>query len=174
MNFLLRLGFRWATLVLLAAGLGLSGGCASSKPKSAEEQSKTGKQALSAENRELARGCLSAVEIRGHSLVTVQETTESVFTGSGLAVVQRNQDAIVFERPATRKEKGAYGTWFGEDVRVRLRVEFQNQSGGVFFLRCRSFIARDAGTHAEDQQALARRHVRNYEGLLDEVSSRLN
>jgi len=98
----------------------------------------------------------------------------AVFTAAGLAVHRRSPDEMVFERPATRGERGAYGTWFGEDVRVRLRVDFQLQNHGVYLLRCRCFIARDAGTHAEDEQSLARRRVRKYAGLLDQVSKRLN
>jgi len=133
-----------------------------------------GSGGLSEDNRALARGCLAATEIHGQPLVTVQETVESVFTAAGLAMYKRNADEIGFERPATRRERGAYGSWYGTDIRVRLRVEIQRQGGGVHFLRCRSFIVRDAGTQAEDQQSLARRHVRNYEHLLDEVATRLN
>lgn len=129
---------------------------------------------MSEDNRALARGCLAATEIHGQPLVTVQETLESVFTAAGLAMYKRNADELGFERPATRRERGAYGSWYGTDVRVRLRVEIQRQGGGVHFLRCRSFVVRDAGTQAEDQQSLARRHVRNYEHLLDEVAARLN
>lgn len=170
----------WISLLLAAVLLGAfasgSVGCASSgKPKSlADEFEAEANPPLSDTNKELARGCLSAVEIHGQRLVTVQETVESVFTAAGLAVFKRNAEEIGFERLATRGERGGYGTWFGEDVRVRLRVEIQQQSGGVYFLRCRSFIARDAGSNAEDQQPLARRHVKKYEPLLDEVAARLN
>ncbi|MGE3310319.1 MAG: hypothetical protein AB7O66_10150 [Limisphaerales bacterium] len=154
---------------------GIAAGCKSAKPTTSsleDEISTTPK--LSEENQAMARGFLSAVEIHGQPLVTVQETLESVFIGAGLALLKRDSDEVTFERPATRKERGAYGTWFGGDARVRMRVEIFQQSRGVIFLRCRGHIARDAGTNAEDQQPLARRHVRDYEGLLDEVSARLN
>lgn len=161
-----------ALALLLAGAAWASVGCAGRGPSLEEEMALSSK--LSEENQSLARGCLAAVEIRRQPLVTVQETIESVFTSAGLAVFKRTAEEIGFERPATKRERGAYGSWFGEDVRVRLRVAIQQQTGGIHFLRCRSFIAREAGTNAEDQQPLARRHVRNYEGLLDEVSARLN
>lgn len=163
-----------ATAALLAVGAWMAVGCASSKSADTLEAETSLSPKLSNENEELARGFLSAVEIHGQKLVTIQETIESVFTSAGLALSKRSAEQIAFERPATKRERGAYGTWFGEDVRVRMRVEIMQQTGGVFFLRCRSYIARDAGTTAEDEQVLARRHVRNYEGLLDEVSARLN
>jgi len=163
-------------MVHLAAACLLAGGCAAAprQPSVAAELEAADPGRLSEANQSLARGCLSAVEIHGHRLITIQETVESVFTAAGLAVHRRSTDEMVFERPATRGERGAYGTWFGEDVRVRLRVDFQLQNHGVYLLRCRCFIARDAGTHAEDEQSLARRRVRKYAGLLDQVSKRLN
>jgi hypothetical protein len=163
-----------AAATLLAVAAWMAVGCASSKSTDSLEAETSLSPKLSEENQALARGFLSAVEIHGQSLVTVQETIESVFTSAGLALSKRTAEQIAFERPATKRERGAYGTWFGEDVRVRMRVEIMQQTGGVFFLRCRSYIARDAGTTAEDEQVLARRHVRGYEGLLDEVSARLN
>ncbi len=168
-----------ARLLALGAAVGLTVavlptvGCAWSG-SSAGKEAEDARPPLSEENQALARGFLAATEIRGQNLITVQETVESVFTSAGLAVIKRTAEEVAFERPATRRERGAYGTWFGEDVRVRLRVEIIQQGGGVFFLRCGSRMARDAGSNAEDEQDLARRHVRNYEGLLDEVSARLN
>lgn len=157
----------------IAVAVMLSAGCAGTG-KPAGEDPGPAAAPLSEENRSLAKGCLAAGEIHGQPLVTVRETIESVFTSAGLALSSSAEDSLTFERPATRRERGAYGTWFGEDARVRLRVEIQQQSGGVHFLRCRSYICREAGTTAEDEQSLARRHVRGYEGLLDEVSARLN
>jgi hypothetical protein len=43
----------------------------------------------------------------------------------------------------------------------------------VYLLRCFSFIARDAGTMAEDEQRLDRNQVRKYRHLLQEVAQRL-
>ena len=164
----------WVAVLVLIAVCGLLGGAGCATRPSDRDGEADPSLALSEENQYLARGCLSAVEIRGQSLVTVQETVESVFTGAGLGMTRRTEGELIFERPATRKELGAYGTWFVEEVRVRLRVTIEPQAGGVHFLRCRSYIARDSGTSAEDEQPLARRHVRKYESLLAEVSSRLN
>ena len=104
----------WISLLLAAVLLGAfasgSVGCASSgKPKSlADEFEAEANPPLSDTNKELARGCLSAVEIHGQRLVTVQETVESVFTAAGLAVFKRNAEEIGFERLATRGERGKF------------------------------------------------------------------
>jgi hypothetical protein len=164
-------GFRRTVAVGLAFGVAA---CSSSSDPSAVKDEPPPPAELSEDNQRLARGCLAAVEIRGQNRVTIQETVESVFTGAGLSLMRRTQDEIVFERHATRSETAAYGSWFDGEARTRLKVEFMSQNGGVFFLRCRSYIAREAGTPAEDEQPLARRRVRDYEGLLYEVANRLN
>ena len=162
-------------LVGLVALVGLAAGCASSGNKVPDEPSAVDEPPpLSEGNKDLARGALSAVEIHGQKLVTVQETVESVFTAAGLTLGKRAPDQMVFERPASRQQTAAYGSWFGGQAKVRLKVDFMPQGNGVMFLRCRSFIAREAGTMSEDEQPLARRHVKEYEPLLSEVANRLN
>lgn len=142
------------------AGAGRSGG--DSRP------------ALTDSNRELVRGSLAAVEIHGHPVSTVMETVESVFTEAGFRVASTKSDQITFERIADRSTKAAYGNWQGEDVRIRLRVDLLEQSTGRVLAICRSHVAREAGTMAEDEQTLGRRRVRRYAPLLHEVASRLN
>lgn len=129
---------------------------------------------LSPANREIARGSVAAVEIRNQKPDTIRETLESVYTGAGFRVGSRKPEALCFDRPATRYQVAAYGSWFGMEVWTRLKVEIIPQSSGQFLLVCRSYVVREAGTISEDQQPLARRHVREYEPLLDEVASRLN
>lgn len=129
---------------------------------------------VSESNRELVRGALSAVEIRGHPLATVKETVESVFTAEGFTVQNRKPDQITFERPATRGQVAAYGDWQGMEVRMRLRVTFLEQTSARILLVCRSLVVREAGTMAEDEQPLGRSRVRAYAPLLHEVAARLN
>ena len=128
---------------------------------------------VSAVNRDLARGSLSAVEVQGHERALVTDTVEEVFTEAGLKLVSHTLDTQVFERPATGGEIFAYGTWSGGPVVIRLKVECLQQGGAVYLLRCFSFIARDAGTMAEDEQRLDRNQVRKYRHLLQEVAQRL-
>lgn len=125
-------------------------------------------------NRDLAKGALAAVEIHGQPPLTVRETVESVFTDAGLSLSQRRPDQLVFERPASRSERSAYGNWQGDDLRVRLRVEFIDLGPTFTFVRCHSFLVRDPNSAYQDEQPLSRRRVRQYEGLLIEVSHRLN
>lgn len=156
----LRAGIRLTLLVLLATA------CAG--PKADPRTS------VSVQNQDLVRGALAAVEIQGQSLATVMDTTESVFTEGGFTVASRKPDQRTFERPAGRSEVAAYGNWQGMEVRIRLRVDYYEQSSGRILAICRSFVAREAGTMAEDEQPLRRRRVREYEPLLHEVANRLN
>ncbi|MBX3746605.1 MAG: hypothetical protein KF833_14950 [Verrucomicrobiae bacterium] len=125
-------------------------------------------------NLDLAKGALAAIEIRNQSPAAVRQTVESVFTDAGLALSLRRPDQLVFERPASRAERRAYGNWQGDDLRVRLRVEFIELGPSLTFVRCLSFLVRDPDSAYQDEQSLARRRVRQYEGLLTEVSLRLN
>ena len=112
--------------------------------------------------------------VTGQSRITVTETIESVFTAAGLQLASRNDDLLVFERAATRKEAAAYGSWSESDSRIRLKVQILQEGTEQFFLCCRSSVARAAGTGVEDEQSLARRKLRNYEPLLYELATRLN
>jgi len=127
---------------------------------------------LSKESQDLARGTLSAVEITGHGRATIEETVNSVFVAAGFEVSPAGK--LVFERPGSRADRAAYGTWFEQDVRIRMRVEILNQGRGRHLVLCRSYVVRGSGGSTEDEQKLARRRVREYEGLLTEVASRLN
>lgn len=129
---------------------------------------------LSEANRRAAFGALSAVEIHGQSMVTVKETVESVHTEAGFTLGKKERERLVFERMGNREDRVIYGNWFREDVKIRLVVEFNQQGNGVIFVLCRSYMVRDAGSYAEDEQRLARRRVRQYAHLLTEVANRLN
>lgn len=162
-------------VMLLALALGgflMSSGCATGQaPESAAAPADP---PLSEGNRRLAVGTLSAVEIRGQPMVTVRETVESVHTEAGFTLAKKDREQMVFERAGNRQDRVVYGSWFREDVKIRLIVEFTQQGGGVIFLTCRSYVVRDPGTYAEDQQKLARRRVRQFTHLLTEVANRLN
>lgn len=159
--------WRFGLAGMLVAGF--LAGCTSSPGTSSRDEFP-----LSESNRELARRSLAAVEIRGQPLITVAETVESVFTQNGFMLLGRTAELLTFERPATRAQSAAYGSWSGGDVRVRLKVEVYPQGTRVYLLCCRAYIAREAGSASEDEQPLARRKVREYEDFLFEVARRLN
>lgn len=163
------------TLLAAAAWFGCASGD-SSKGSSADSDDRGGleRAPLSPENQKLARGCLSAVLVSGHPRVTLVETIESVFTGAGFTLAGKAGDGLIFERPAPRNLRVAYGSWSGDQAVVRLRVDIYQEGTLQFFVRSRSYVARAAGTGVEDEQSLARRHVREYEGLLHEVATRLD
>ncbi len=162
---------------LLCFALGVAGpgsGCASKSPKPEPTLAEQDWAELSKGNQALASGTLATVGVQGETLGTVRETVESVFTAAGFAVAAGLPELMVFERPATRRQIATYGSWGGVEVRTRLKVEITPQSGDFYLLRCRSYIVREPGSPSEDEQSLARRHVREYEGLLHEVASRLH
>lgn len=163
---------RWG---MVAGVVMLAGAGCSSQPRARPDGSIPEKPVqVSEKNRDFARGALSAVEIRGHPRGTVSEVVESVFTEAGLTVASRSADLLVFEKAGTRGDRARYGGWFGEEVHLRLKVEIFSEGSDVFLLRCRSYVVREPGTYAEDEQSLARRQVREYEQLLNEVAARLN
>lgn len=182
MNRQQRLGPSWGGVGLLALLVGwLVAGCAGTGGSSdtAGAGSTADKEVppvpglvLSEESRDLAKGTLSAVEITGHGRATIEETVNSVFLEAGFEVSPAGK--LVFERPGSRADRAAYGTWFEQDVRIRMRVEILNLGRGQHLVMCRSYIVRGSGGSTEDEQKLARRRVREYEGLLTEVASRLN
>jgi len=162
---------RWGSILALAA----VAGCASnSSSKSTEADAPLERPELTDGEKQFAHGSLSAVVITGQPRITVKETVESVFTGAGLTVGKGTDDLWVFERRATRTESAAYGSWSGDEAKVRLKVQIVQEGTDKYLLCCRSFIARAAGTGVEDEQSLARRKVKQYEGLLYEVAARLN
>lgn len=168
-------GLLTALVVWLVAGCAGPGGSSNVSDAGATADDETPPVpglVLSEESRELARGALSAVEITGHGLATIEETVNSVFVAAGFEVSPAGK--LVFERPGSRADRVAYGTWFEQDVRIRMRVEILNQGRGRHLVLCRSFVVRGSGGSTEDEQKLARRRVREYEGLLTEVASRLN
>lgn len=168
---LLRAAVTCCALVLSAL---LAGGCAGQGAAQSTEQDGFPKPELSQSNELFAKGSLAAVEIRGQKDVTVRETLESVYTGAGFKVAGRKGGFVSFDIPPSRKVLAAYGNWNGMEVRVRMKVEVIPQNGGVFLLVCHSFVVREPGSMSEDEQPLARRHVRDYEKLLYEVGNRLN
>jgi len=158
-------------LAALLAALLLTG-CAS-KSGSASSAG-NGFDTLSPANRELAHGTLCACEIRGQKVETIRDTVESVYTENGFKAGKHEPNLLIFERPASRGMVAAYGSWGGIEVNIRLKVEITPQNRDVHLLRCRSYVVREPGSMAEGEQPLARRKVREYEGLLQEVASRLN
>ncbi|MBL9139323.1 MAG: hypothetical protein JNK85_25870 [Verrucomicrobiales bacterium] len=166
-------GWAWRILVLVVGSFLVAWGC-STTGHAPDNAAVPADPPLSDANRRLAVGTLSAVEIRGQPMATVRETVESVHTEAGFSVAKKERDQLVFERAGTRQDRVVYGNWFREDVKIRFVVEFSQQGSQVIFVSCRSYIVRDAGTYAEDQQKLARRRVRQFAHLLTEVANRLN
>ena len=160
---------------MLAVAAGGLQGCTHTATSAADtELAPLAPDPVSEANSDLARGSLAAVEIRGQPSITVRETVESVFTSAGLTVSRRDAEQLVFERPASKAERRAYGNWQGEEVRIRLRVDVMEQGPSLCFVRSRGFLVRDPSSSSEDEQPLARRRLRQYEHLLDEVAVRLN
>lgn len=162
-----------AVLVSALALAVLSGSGCASNADSEGASARSGAPITSAD-REQARGSLSAIKISGHSRTTVRDTVDSVFTGAGLRRGKSTGDQLVFERPASRGQRAAYGNWMGDEVVVRLKVDVTLQGRDLYLITCRCFVVREGGSMAEDEQPLARRRMREFQPLLEEVGKRLN
>jgi hypothetical protein len=130
--------------------------------------------AVSKENREYARRMLEAVEIRGQSRSALRDAIQRVFLEAGMKSSSRGGDEMVFERAATRGERAAYGSWHGDDVAVRVRVDLISIGTDAYLARSRCLLVRNPGGLAEDEQRLARGRARPYEGLLRKAAEGLS
>ena len=171
MNPAIAMGVRRARVLVLAGSLAGLSACSSTDGAGDATGSR---ETISIQDRDNARGSLSAVKIAGHPRQTVRDTVDSVFTEAGFRRGKSSGDQLVFERPASRGQRAAYGNWMGDEVIVRLKVDLVLQGRDLYFVTCRCFVVREGGSMAEDEQALARRRMREFQPLLEEVSKRLN
>ncbi len=158
-----------ALALSLALALGITA-CSSSSRRDSD----LGAESLDRLQREQARGSLAAVVIRGQPRATVCDTLDAVFVAAGFRRGKAKGEQLVFERPASRGQRAAYGNWMGGEVLVRMRIDLQLQGKDEFFVTCRSFVVREGGSLGEDEQPLARTRMREFRPLLDEVANRLN
>jgi hypothetical protein len=118
----------------------------------------------------------ASVQIQGHSLPDIRMTTAAVFREAGYALTLAQPEAMVFDRPGSRRDAVKWGGWAtGEGVTMRVKVRFREMPDGGHLLQADAYAVQDANDpffESESRNVLLNR--RPYQKLLDEVARRLN
>jgi hypothetical protein len=122
-----------------------------------------------------ASGSFASVRIQDHTREQIRAATAVVFQQDGYTAVDVRHAEMVFEKPASRWDRMAYGHWVDEaPITVRVRVSVVPLSSGVFDLRCQVFSVRHKGDAAfEEEVRLKKNRSEPYQALLDKVPGRL-
>jgi len=132
----------------------------------------------------LVTGCQSAhepggtshavVQINGHSLDEIQQTTAVVFGEEGYSLGGRTPDQMLFQRPGSRRDAAKYGGWSGDGVTMRVRVDFTALAGGSYRLQADAYAQQNsADPFFRDENRAMMLNRLPYRRLLDEVARRL-
>ena len=116
-----------------------------------------------------------AVRIQGHTSEQIRAATVVVFQQDGYTAVDVHRAEMVFEKPGSRWDRIAHGSWIDEaPVAVRVRVSVVPVSDGAFDLRCQAFRVRHTGEAVfEEQVPLKADQNKEFQDLLDKVPGRL-
>ena len=122
-----------------------------------------------------ASGTFAAVRIQGHTSEQIRAATVVVFQQDGYTAVDVHRAEMVFEKPGSRWDRIAHGSWIDEaPVAVRVRVSVVPVSDGAFDLRCQAFRVRHTGEAVfEEQVPLKADQNKEFQDLLDKVPGRL-
>jgi hypothetical protein len=103
-----------------------------------------------------ASGRLVYVDIKDVSIADVRKETLKVFKAEYYDIMLDQRDQIVFERDATRRDAALWGN-YGDDLRMKIVVQFQESSKGGVLLSADVFIIRTDFGREEKLQKIARR-----------------
>jgi hypothetical protein len=116
----------------------------------------------------------ASVQIRGHSLAEIQQTTTAVFLEQGYALAAASTEEMVFERPGSRRDAAKWGGWSGEGVTMRVKVRLSKTPDGSPLLQADAYAVQNSDDdffRTESRNILLNR--RPYQKLLDETARRL-
>ena len=105
---------RLVSFALLTLGLAGLLGCQSSKPGDISH---------------------AAIQVRGHSLEDIQQTTTAVFRDEGYALTAATSELMVFDRPGSRRDAIKWGGILGAGVTMRVKVRLSVMLDGDRLLR---------------------------------------
>ena len=117
----------------------------------------------------------AAVEIKGHSVAEIQDTTVAVLAENGYTLRTNTPVLMLFERPATGGEKVKYGDWFNDGMKMQVKVRFQSQPEQTYVLRADAYSVQDPNdTSFREEKRLMLFSSKDYQKMLDGVAYRLN
>ena len=116
----------------------------------------------------------ASVQIQGHTLVEIQQTTTAVFREEGYGLAVTTPEEMVFERPGSRRDAAKWGGWSGAGVTMRVKVALSESLNGGHLLQADAYAVQNSDDpffQSESRNILLSR--RPYQKLLDEVADRL-
>ena len=116
----------------------------------------------------------ASVQVQGHSLEDIRETTTVVFREAGYSLAAASPEEMVFDRPGSRRDAAKWGGWSGEGVTMRVKVRLSRMLDGAQFLQADAFAVQNSDDEffrTESRNILLNR--RPYQKLLDEVARRM-
>src|SRR5215471_18732556 len=116
-------------------------------------------------------GSHASVQIKGKSLVEIQQTTVAVFQDDAYRLTASRPDVFVFDRPGSRSDTIKWGSLLaGQTVIMRVKVMFRELSPQTWLLQADAYAVRDAGDpFLEDPTRIIILNTHPYQKLLNEV-----
>jgi hypothetical protein len=114
------------------------------------------------------------VQINGHSLQEILQTTAAVFGEEGYSPGMSSDTQMVFERPGNRRDAAKWGGWSGEGVTMVVKVAFRELAGGSHLVQADAYARQNASdSFFQTESRNLRLNRFPYQQLLDEVRRRL-
>lgn len=113
-----------------------------------------------------------------YNMAQIQEATMTVFQQNGYQNVPQPDDALVFEREATRGEQISYaglvGAQAGDKVIIRVRVKIEVRDASTYWLGCKAYAVCNPDQPVfSTSTALLNFQSGPYQKLLDNVKGTL-
>jgi len=144
---------RLISFALLTLGLAGLLGCQSSKPGDISH---------------------AAIQVRGHSLEDIQQTTTAVFRDEGYALTAATSELMVFDRPGSRRDAIKWGGILGAGVTMRVKVRLSVMLDGDRLLQADAYAVQNSeDPFFQTESRNIRLNRRPYQKLLDKVAKRL-
>lgn len=117
---------------------------------------------------------LAAVEITGYNVAEVREATRAVMRSHDYTEAEIHDFDMVFEKPASRRDTAAFGSLMVDELWERVQMRIRRKPSGSVFLACEVYMVENKGEGMfESERQLAALRNARYQGLLDEVKTRL-
>ena len=116
----------------------------------------------------------ASVQVKGHSLEDIRQTTTVVFREAGYSLAATSPEETVFERPGSRRDAAKWGGWSGEGVTMRVKAGLSKMTDGSYLVEADAYAVQNSDDpffRTESRNILLNR--RPYQKLLDEMARRM-
>ena len=115
---------------------------------------------------------LATVNIPGNTPGQVRAAAIEVFKQQGYQLAGTTAKQTTFEKPGSRWDNLAYGSWLDDTTWVRVKVEFLQTADPGCRVEARAFWLRDRGGPTEEELPVGNLNRKPYQKLLDEIAAR--